>query len=59
MLAPRPDRQKPCPALCFQNAEQGLWRREFESLQTYGFAGVAAGVAAAGAAAPPSFGVAR
>ena len=24
MLAPAPKRQKPCPASCFQNAEQGF-----------------------------------
>jgi len=28
MLARRANRQKPCPARCFQNAERGLYRIE-------------------------------
>ncbi len=59
MLPARPERQKPCPAQCFQNAEQGLRGRRLEEWPTYGLAGGAAGAAAAGAAALPSFGVAR
>lgn len=30
MLAPAPKRQKPCPASCFQNAEQGFCGSELE-----------------------------
>jgi hypothetical protein len=63
MLARRAKRQKPCPALSFQNAEQGFLSKTKLRLN-YGFAGVAAGAVAAagvaaGAAPPPSFGVAR
>jgi len=62
MLARRPKRQKPCPALSFQNAEQGftsvqqnsdIYPAKLRYLNLYGFVGVAAGggAAAAGAAA--------
>ena len=59
MLPARPERKKPCPVQCFQNAEQGLYGRGLERVTDYGLAGGAAGAAAAGAAALPSFGVAR
>ncbi len=57
MLARRAKGQKPCPALGFQNAEQGFFGTKIEIAINYGFAGVAAGAVVA--AAPPSFGVAR
>jgi hypothetical protein len=61
MLARHPQRQKPCPAQSFQNAEQGFAKTKIETLSNYGFVGAAvdAGVTAAAGAAPPSFGVAR
>lgn len=33
MLAPEQERQKPCPAWCFQNAEQGFRGREVQKRQ--------------------------
>jgi hypothetical protein len=31
MLARRPETQKPCPALSFQNAEQGFFKTKLET----------------------------